>query len=114
MTFRKQLCDQKDGEISDLKEKLHNFKVKLSEARNVERQLQEEIQKLKGTVTFKVDKSGVVAARNRSACIVKESYTRRQPSITMCCRSNKTVMKNNEIPVQRDLGEWIDIDYRSN
>ena len=23
-------------------------------------------------------------------------------------------MKNLEIPVQRDLGEWIDIDYRKN
>ena len=32
--------------------------------------------------------------------------------MTMCCRSNKTVMKNNEIPIQRDLGDWIDIDYQ--
>lgn len=72
------MCDQKDGEINDLKEKLYNFKIKLSEARDVERQLQEEIQKLKGTIVYKVEKPNVAAARNRSACIVKESYNRRQ------------------------------------
>lgn len=37
------LCDQKDAEISDLKEKLQNFKVLLSEARNKERELVDEL-----------------------------------------------------------------------
>lgn len=31
LTYKKQLIEQKDGEITDLKEKLQNFRVKLSE-----------------------------------------------------------------------------------
>ena len=53
-------------------------------------------------------------ARNRSAGVIKESQTlRKKIPITMCCRSNRSVTRTNDIAIQRDLGDWIDIDYKT-
>ena len=76
LAFKKMLIDEKDGLIVDLYEKIKNFQINLSEARNKERELLKEIEKLKTNTVILADKP-FVQARNRSAGVVKESHTMR-------------------------------------